>query len=290
MKVPPNKSILITAFAVLLLFFYHSEQNRIFSQESKLKDQLESYNACDMVNTTFQAGEELTYKVYYNWNFIWLAAGEATFKVEDQGDQYYISAKGRTFKSYEWFFKVRDKYETYVDKETLLPSLFVRNVQEGKYTLYNKVNFDQKAGIANSEKGKKIEEAKMNEFKIEPCIHDVLSIIYFARNLAFDNISEQGSFPVKIFIDDETWPLEVKYKGKEEKKRIKKGGKYNTIKFSPELIAGTVFKKGDQMMVWVSDDENKIPLMIETPVSVGSVKIVLKDYKGLKYDLVSKIK
>ena len=65
-------------------------------------------------------------------------------------------------------------------------------------------------------------------------------------------------------------------------------GRYRTHKFSPELIAGDVFKKGDEMTVYVSQDENKIPLLIESPVSVGSIKVVLKSYKGLKYDFTAK--
>ena len=77
---------------------------------------------CNAENHTFQGGEELTYKLYYNWGYLWLSAGEVTFTVKDLGNEYYLSAFGKTYKSYEWFFKVRDHYEAYIDKQTLLPS------------------------------------------------------------------------------------------------------------------------------------------------------------------------
>ncbi len=249
------------------------------------------YEPCSMANTAFQHGEEIVYKLYYNWNFVWISAGEVVFKVEETPEgQYYFSAKGRTYKSYDWAFKVRDHYEAYVDKENLLPTQSIRQVQEGGYSLYDKMNYDQPNRKVTSLRGKTKEKATLKEFELEECMHDILSIVYYARNIEFQNYNSGQSFPVKIFMDKEVWPLTVKYKGKEEAKKIKGQGKFNTIKFSPEVIVGDVFSEGTEMNVYVSDDQNHIPLLIESPISVGSVKAVLKEYKGLKYDLSSKIK
>ena len=245
---------------------------------------------CYIENNTFQAGEEITYKLYYHWGMIWLAAGEVKFKVNEKDGQYHLSATGRTYKSYEWFFKVRDQYDSYIDKETLLPSTSIRNVREGKYRLYDKVTFDQEARKASSLRGRSKDKARLREYDIDGCMHDILSIIYYSRNLQFEQYSVGQEFPVKIFMDKEVWPLKVKYKGKEERKKIKGKGRYKTIKFSPEVIEGKVFKKGTEMNIWVSDDQNRIPLLIESPVSVGSVKAVLKNYKGLRYDMTAKVK
>ena len=250
----------------------------------------QSDQQCFIENRTFQAGEQITYKLFYNWNFIWLAAGEVVFNVTESDGKYHISAVGRTYKTYEWFFKVRDYYDSYIDKETLLPYTSIRDVHEGKYTLYDKVDFDQEKNLAVSERGKTRYETTTKKYDLDGCMHDVLSIIYYSRNLDFDRYEAGQEFPVKIFMDKEVWPLKVKYKGKEESKRIKGRGKFKTIKFSPEVIEGEVFKTDTEMNVWVSDDGNRIPLLIESPVSVGSVKAVLKDYKGLKYDMTSKIK
>ncbi len=245
---------------------------------------------CKMDNESFQDGETMTYKLYYNWNFVWLAAGEVTFRVREKKDQYHVSAYGSTYKSYEWFYKVRDKYDTYIDKETLLPVISIRDVHEGKYRLYDKVTFDQNRNKAFSLRGKSKEVAELAEYDIEGCMHDVLSIIYYTRNIDFKDYKPGTRLPIKIFMDKEVWPLKVEYLGQEKDVKVKGLGHFNTIKFSPEVISGYVFGEGGAAMtVWASDDKNKIPLIIESPVSVGSVKAVLKEYKGLRYGLESEV-
>jgi Protein of unknown function (DUF3108) len=156
--------------------------------------------------------------------------------------------------------------------------------------LYDKVDFDQERNLAISERGKNKYQTTTKEYSLDGCMHDVLSIIYFTRNLDFDRYDKGHEIPVKIFMDKEVWPLNVKYKGKEEAKKVRGLGKFKTIKFSPEVIEGEVFTSDAEMNIWVSDDGNRIPLLIESPVSVGSVKAVLKDYKGLKYEMASKVK
>jgi len=247
-----------------------------------------SYEPCNMENDVFEAGEEIVYKIYYNWNFVWIAAGEVTFKVYDRGNEFHIAARGRTYSSYEWFFKVRDSYDSYIDKENLLPRISIRDVHEGKYERYDKVTFDQNANTAVSLRGKTKEDAETEAFNVDVCMHDVLSIIYYMRNLDFNNMSKGDEVPVKIFMDRETFPLKVKYKGTQKNTKIKGMGRFRTHKFTPQLIVGEVFKEGDEMSVYISNDKNKIPLLIESPVSVGSVKVVLKSYKGLKYDFTAK--
>ncbi|MCP3929650.1 MAG: DUF3108 domain-containing protein, partial [Bacteroidetes bacterium] len=247
-------------------------------------------NVCLIENTTFQHGEEITYKVFYNWNFVWLPAGEVVFKVNEEEDLYHFSAHGRTYKSYEWFFKVRDKYDTYVSKKSLLPNVSIRDVREGKYRLYDEVVFDHAQNKAISKRGKTSDDTEEKEYQIESCVHDILSIIYFARNVDFRHFQKGDNFPISVFMDKETWPLSVQYKGKNPRKKVKGRGFFKTLQFSPEVIEGGVFQEGTEMSVWVSDDDNRIPLLIESPVSVGSVKIVLKDYKGLKHDFTAHVK
>lgn len=248
-----------------------------------------TFDPCSLTNNTFQAGEEIVYKLYYNWNFVWLSAGEATFRVNDRGSEYHISATGRTYSSYEWFFKVRDQYDSYVDKNTLLPRLSIRDIQEGGYRMYDKVTFDQRGRRAVSLRGKTRDQATETTYPIDACMHDILSVIYFARNINFTGMSRGGKIPIKFFFDKETYPLSVTYLGAEASTRVKGMGQYRTHKFSPQLVAGAVFKEGDEMTVWVSDDQNKIPILIESPVSVGSVKVVLKSYRGLRYPFTAKI-
>ncbi len=285
-KISKN-SLFLTAILPLLFLAILPTSTKPFVDTA----QAVAIDPCQTENGTFQTGEEITYKLYYNLNFIWIPAGEAVFKIADFGDVYRISADGRTYSSYEWFFKVRDRYESYISKETLLPNMSVRDVREGGYTLYDKTILDQankKASVTRGRAKDNIHENK--EIDIDNCMHDILSVIYFARNLNYENMGEGSRVPVKIFMDKEEWPITVVYDGKDEEKKVKGLGKFKTIKFSPEITASDLFEKDAQMNIWVTDDKNKLPLLIAAPLSVGSVKAVLKDYKGLRYDMTAKVK
>ena len=246
--------------------------------------------SCAVKNVTFQPGECITYSVYYNWGVIWIPAGEVVFKVDEELDEYHFSVVGKTAKSYEWFFKVRDYYDSWVDKTTLLPNVSVRDVREGGYTLYDKNVFNRQNNTIHNIRGRTLETVKEdNNFKVESCLHDMLSIVYFTRNFDFSNYQSGDKFPIKLFVDKETWDLEVSYKGKEYGRHVKGLGYFNTLQFSPQVIQGNVFPDNAEVNMWVTNDDNRVPLEIESPVSVGSVKAVLKDYSGLRYEMRAKV-
>ncbi len=255
--------------------------------QNQALDKINSVDFCEVENTTFANGETVVYQLYYNWNFIWLSAGEVVFRVKEYNDHYHLSATGRTYPSYEWFFKVRDYFESKVDKETLLPFHSVRDVNEGNYTRYDKINFDQSNQQAIYYWGKSKDstlEAGISE--LDGCIHDIVSLFYSLRNVGIENFNDGDEFPVEVFLDKEAWPLNVKIASKNKNQRIKGYGKVNTTQLVPELIAGTVFKKGAEMNVYVSNDANRVPLMIESPVSVGSIKAIIQNWYGLKEPLL----
>lgn len=244
---------------------------------------------CSIDNSSFIDGEVLVYKLYYNWKLIWIPAGEVTFEVRESEDHYEYFAKGITYPSYDNFFKVRDYYYSKVDKETLFPINFVRNIQEGKYTRYDSIVFDQEKQKAISHWGSKIYNARPFDFELSYCMQDMLSILYFVRNYDYSPFQVGDNIPISVFFDKEEYPLKVRYDGKESEKKIKGQGKFRTMKFTPEVVVGYVFDENTTMKLWVSDDENKIPLLIESPVSIGSIKAVLKEHKNLKFELSSQI-
>lgn len=233
---------------------------------------------------TFMAGEELTYKIYYNWNFIWLAAGEVVFKVEDLGDKYKLSARGRTYSSYEWFFKADDYFESIVRKSDLLPVSFIRDIKEGKYRYFEKIEFDQQGLQLKTWTGKSPETASESTHRVNKNMHDVLSLVYSMRTHSFADTQEGSVLPLNIFLDKKAYDLKLVYYGTKENKKVHRLGRYTSHHLSPEVIAGSVFKENDRMHIWASADKNQVPLLIESPVSVGSVKAVLSKYKGLKYE------
>lgn len=240
---------------------------------------------CAKENTSFKEGEELVYKVYYNWKFVWVPAGEVKFRVSENDQDFKLEAIGKSYSSYDNFFRVRDYYATTVDKSTLRPKTFVRHIEEGNYRKFDSLYFDQKNGMLQSFNGKTKDVAKNKQFDIDPCTLDLLSVMYSLRNTKVDNYSPGDFLDIVMFMDEEKFPIHVIYE-KQEDKKIKDLGKFPSLKIKPELIVGNIFKEGDVMNIWVSDDENKVPLLIESPISIGSVKAVLKSYSGLRHPTI----
>ncbi|MBV8254208.1 MAG: DUF3108 domain-containing protein [Chitinophaga sp.] len=238
---------------------------------------------CSIRNSSFKAGETITLKVFYALGKMFIGAGEATFNCSLERfanrDVFHIVGEGKTYKAYDWFFKVRDRYETFIDTATLQPLKFLRNVNEGGYKIYNNVVFNQAAHQAISTNG---------TFTVPPCVQDVISSIYYARNIDFSKYNEGDKIPFAMFLDDQVYNIYVRYLGKENIKT--KFGTFRAIKFKPLLIKGNVFEGGEKMTVWVSDDGNKIPLRIESPISVGSVVVDMINYGNLRHPLTSLIK
>lgn len=245
---------------------------------------------CHVTNTAFISGEKATYRVYYNWNFIWVPAGEVTFTVEDLGDQYRFSAKGGTYESYDWFYRVRDYYESIVDKETLLPIQYLSKVEEGNYRQYQRIEFDREKGLATTYKGKTEDTLTVTSTEIDYCDLDLVSIIYHTRNIDIDQFINEKHYQMRIFMDRELWPLDLKYLGTRKSKKIKGLGTFNLMKLSPEVVVGEIFDEDSRMIVWVGNDDNRLPIMIESPISVGSVKAILKEYENLRHPLACQIK
>lgn len=230
--------------------------------------QAQNLQKCSIKNYTTKSGEKIQYKVYYTLAGIYVPAGEATFSTEletyNQKKVFHVIGEGHTYKSYDWFYKVRDTYESFIDTVTMLPLKFIRNVSEGGNKIYNHVLFNHAKNTATSSN---------KEFKTPDCVQDVLSAIYYARNVDFSKCKINDKIPFEMFLDDEVHYLYLRYLGKAVLKT--KYGTYHTIKFKPKLIDGTLFRGGEEMTVYVSDDNQKIPIYIETPIVVGKVKVYL---------------
>ena len=240
---------------------------------------------CPTKHQVFEPGEKMVYKVFYNWTALWLNAGEVVFKVQEKKlnnkDVYHLSATGQTYKSYEWFYKVKDVYESYVDINTLRPYRFARDVYEGGYVIKQNYDFDHEKQKVFTEDFIK-SPGKKEAFDIPSCVHDVVSAIYYARSLDFDRYKVNDKIPLTIFVDGENYPMYIRYLGKETIKT--KLGKFHTIKIKPLMLKNEYFEGGEKMTIWVTDDQNKIPVRIETPIRVGSIKADLMSYSGLKYN------
>ncbi len=237
---------------------------------------------CGIRNLAFENGENITYNIFYSVIGMYVNAGTANFTVtlDHVGNRpaYHVVGTGSSNPSYDWIFKVRDRYETYIDTASLQPLKFIRDINEGGFKKYENITFNHQTNTAITTNG---------VFKVPNCVQDVMSSIYYARNIDFNKYVPGDKIPFTMFLDNEVYNLYIKYMGKETVKT--KYGKFKTIKFKPLLVKGTMFEGGEKMTVWVSDDMNHIPLRIESPIVVGTIKVDMMQYRNLRYPLSSLI-
>ena len=241
---------------------------------------------CRVDAKAFAPGEIITYNAYYNWGFIWIYAGDVEFKVESKKYEGrnvdHLYAFGTSFKSYDWIFKIREKYQSYVDPQTLMPLWYQRDVTEGSYTAFEEYTFDYTNNLIHTYIQKRKNPAVTGSLPLTPCLFDVMTAVYYFRSVDFSKLTEGQKIPINMILDSQTYQLYIRYLGKEEVKTRDKT-KYNCIKFAIQLVEGTIFKGNEDAVIWVTDDENKIPVIVEAQILVGAVKAILNDAKGLKY-------
>ena len=238
---------------------------------------------CGINNVAFKVDEEVSFTVYYAVAGLYVNAGDATFtsKLETINNRpvYHVTGEGKTNGSYDWIYKVRDKYESYIDTATMQPLKFVRNVNEGGYKKYQNITFNKAASTAIATDG---------VFKVPACVQDVVSSMYYARNIDFSKLRPDDKIPFSLFLDNEVFNMYIRYVGREEIKT--RYGKFMALKIKPLLLKGQIFEGGENMTVWVSDDANHIPVRVESPLVVGKVKIDMMSFANLRYPLTSLIR
>lgn len=234
----------------------------------------------------FDIGEWFKFRIHYGI----VNAGYATLEVKEgvknNKKVFHAIGKGWTTGMTKFFFKVNDNYESYFDKETGNPYQYVRKIDEGGYTK------DQEGFFDHSKQTVLVKDYKNKNEKtivIPSNVQDILSTFYYLRNHPnVDKLKVGESIAIDMFFDDETTKFKLKYIGKEDIKT--KFGTIPCMIFRPYVQAGRVFKEQESLTVWISDDDNKMPIRIKASLAVGSLKADLDGFKGLKYPFTVKVK
>ncbi|MCJ7554870.1 MAG: DUF3108 domain-containing protein [Ignavibacteriaceae bacterium] len=229
-------------------------------------------------NKAFKEGEKLTFDVKYGF----VTAGIATMQVPavkriSGRDAYHIIFEVNTVPSFDMFYKVRDRYETYIDKEGLFPWRFEQHIREGGYSRDFAAFFDQRKGKAKTSEG---------EYEIPKYVHDIVSAFYFARTLDYSDLKVGETIFLQNFYKNKVYDLNVKYHGKETV--TVPAGTFDCIIVEPLVQEGGLFKSEGNIIVWLTDDDIKMPVRVKTKVIVGAIDADLKKYEGLKGKLKSK--
>ncbi len=224
----------------------------------------------------YKGGEWLEYKMSYSG---FLKAGTAKLQLKevelDGRKVFHAKGLGETSTVIGWFFKVRDIYESYFDSEKNIPYLFKRDVNEGGYIIKRDTKFNQETKVATVEdyKYNTIKEVSFNN------VQDMISAFYYLRNIDTDTIKTGDEIDLNMFFDSKTFQFKLRFLGNEIIRTT--FGKIKTIKLRPIVQSGRVFKESESVTIWVTADENKIPIKLKASLSIGSLRAELNSFKGL---------
>ena len=227
----------------------------------------------------FDVGEWFKFRIHYGL----VNAGYATLEVKEATKNnkkvFHVVGNGYTTGMTKFFFKVNDDYQSYFDKKTGQPYQYVRKIDEGGYKKDQEGFFNQSSNTVLVKDYKKSTEKTIS---VPENVQDIVSAFYYLRNHPnIDKLKVGESIAIDMFFDDETTKFKLKFMGREVLST--KFGKVNAMIFRPYVQAGRVFKEEESLTVWISDDDNKVPLRIKASLAVGSLKADLEGYKGLKY-------
>ncbi|WP_396160102.1 DUF3108 domain-containing protein [Flavobacterium sp.] len=230
---------------------------------------------------SYSIGEFFKLRIHYGL----INAGYATLEVKDAElngkKMHHVIGKGYTTGVTKMMFKVVDNYESYFNKETNKPYVFIRNINEGGYTKNQQGYFNQNN---NTVLVKDYKNKTEKTFNVPENVQDIVSSFYYLRNHPkIDNLNIGESIVIDMFFDEETTKFKLKFVGRENINS--KFGEINCMIFKPLVQAGRVFKEEESLTVWISDDKNKIPIRVKASLAVGSIKADIDQYKGLKHPI-----
>jgi len=234
-------------------------------------------------NSSFDRGETLHYKVHYGL----INAAEAVIELDntvhriDERPCYRATVTGRTTGSFDYFLRIRDTWRSYIDTASIQPQRFYRNIEENNYRKRETVDFDHLRGVATMESYKKDKnDVKHGTYKVPTNVQDIVSGFYYLRTLNYDLRRPGEVIRVQGFFDEQMMPMDVIYKGRETVST--KAGNIRAIRLVPKMPSNKIFKGENAVSVYLSDDQNKVPVLIQAEMFLGFVKVDLYKYKGLR--------
>ena len=266
---------------IIIYLSFPSSSNSILKLEKSKADSSNFDYLPTLTNKAFKRGEELTYKLHYGFlDAAYVNLNITNEKTKFKGRKtFHVIGIGKTNGITDWIFKVRDRYETYIDEKSLVPWLFKRRVNEGGYIINQDYSFDRFNNKVITENRK--------EFYVSENMQDMISAYYQARTLDLSNIKQGDVISLNCFIDDEVFPVKIKFEGHQTVEI--KLGKFKCLKFTPIIQTGRIFKDENDLSLFISNDENHILIKAEADILFGTIEVELTEFNGLLNKLNCKI-
>ncbi len=231
-------------------------------------------------NEAFGVGERLVFDVNYGF----ITAGEAVMSIPGFDSVagrkcYRIQFTVNSLSSFSWIYKVEDRYLTFIDVGAIIPWRFEQHIREGSYQRDFVADFDHKSLLAHTSEG---------DFPIPRYVHDILSAFYFTRTFNFSAFKPGDTLSMANFYKDKSYDLIVRFLGRQELEVA--AGTFRTIVVEPLVKEGGLFKSEGRIVIWLTDDERKIPVRVNTKVIIGSIDTELRQYSGLVGPVTSRIR
>lgn len=244
----------------------------------------------------FQEGEVLYYRAAYRAKLVPnIEAGEVTVSTRldtlDGKDMYRVTGNGRTLPFFRWFFDMNDTYDIWVDRQTLRTQRFESDLKEDKYTFRSNYRYDWDSMKVHTWSQRRQSTPREKTMQLTKESMDAVSLYFNLRSVDLESFREGEHRRLDMVLEDTIRHLRYRYIGREELK-VPKLGHFDTMKFACTLGSSEEFSftDGTEFFIWITNDDNKIPVMLASPVRVGEIRAYLRRYEGLKYPLSSKIK
>jgi hypothetical protein len=256
--------MLITKISIFILLF-------ALSYGFTVGDLNEDGELRTLENNAFKEGEKLTFQLNYGF----VTAGVAIMHIPrikriSGRSAYHITFEVNSVPSFDWIYKVRDRYETYLDVKGIFPWRFEQHIREGGFVRDFSAFFDQRKGKAKTSEG---------EYEIPEYVNDIVSAFYFSRVLDYSEMKVDDKIHLKNFYKDKVYDLDVKFLGRETVDVP--AGKFDCIIIEPLVQEGGLFKHEGNIIIWLSDDSLKMPVKVRTKIVIGHVEAMLSEYEGL---------
>lgn len=231
----------------------------------------------NLANDSFTSGEKIEYRVHYGF----INAAEAKVEIARQKvvtngrSCYKVNVTARTVGAFDFISKVRDTWRSHIDTAAIVSQLFYRSIQENGFRKEELVTFNHAEQTATA----KVKDVSKT-FNVPEHVQDIISSYYYLRTFDYENATAGEIFVVPIFFEDQVYRLRVKYAGRDQIKT--KFGRIKVFKLNPLLPDNKLFKGENSIRIWVSDDENKIPVKAEADLWIGALALDIKGYKNLK--------